>query len=213
MTLSGYGKYGLKLLALTMIIPIAHAQDLGVYGQTYPIIEPDLYAVIQTRIHQLQSTGRWQVLLDQWKAIVKAHADRPAAVSGLAPTPVLREWWWDPTVVLKRNIRNADGQIIAQKGTRFNPLEKIHWQKTFFFLDGDDPKQVRWLKKQLDETKNPLKIILVKGSISLLAKQFNRPIYFDQAGRITQRFGIRHVPARLLPGKLKLHIREEIPED
>lgn len=39
-------------------------------------------------------------------------------------------------------------------------------------------------------------------------KRFGKPVYFDQNGRLTTRFQIKHVPAMISQEGLKLIIRE-----
>jgi conjugal transfer pilus assembly protein TraW len=61
------------------------------------------------------------------------------------------------------------------------------------FLDGDDPAQVAWALKQDRQAK----LILVSGAPLELMKARQRRFYFDQGGKLTERFGISAVPARV----------------
>lgn len=48
-----------QLLAMLLfsLMPIAHAEELGVVGPTYDIAEPDLLEVIQSRLGRMEKTG------------------------------------------------------------------------------------------------------------------------------------------------------------
>ena len=48
----------------------------------------------------------------------------------------------------------------------------------------------------------------MNGSVLDAEKQMQQPIYFDQAGKLTTRFGITHVPAVVMQEGLYLKITE-----
>jgi len=52
--------------------------------------------------------------------------------------------------------------------------------------------------------------ILVKGSPFELEEKKERPVYFDQGGALSEKFGIRSIPCRITQQGEKLLI-EEIP--
>ena len=47
------------------------------------------------------------------------------------------------------------------------------------------------------------------GSVQSQLKQFHRPVYFDQQGRLTTYFKITHVPAVVTQKDLLLQVSEE----
>src|SRR3546814_21118869 len=77
------------------------------------------------------------------------------------------------------------------------------------FLDGDDQDQLTWALKQDANAK----LILVKGAPLELMTARQRRFYFDQGGKLTERFGIRSVPARVRTQGRVLEIRELKSED
>ena len=81
----------------------------------------------------------------------------------------------------ERSVPLARGQSARQRGYAPN------------FFDGDDPDQLAWALKQNANAK----LILVKGAPLELMKAGQRRFYFDQGGKLTERFGIRSVPARV----------------
>jgi hypothetical protein len=46
---------------------------------------------------------------------------------------------------------------------------------------------------------------------SLTEKHFKKPIYFDQAGKLTCRFGTMHVPAMVTQDGMTLKVMEVTP--
>ena len=82
-----------------------------------------------------------------------------------------------------------------------------------YFINGDDPAQVAWMKRQTPPTLES-KIILVQGSIPEMQKSLDSRVYFDQNGVLCQRLGIDQVPARVsaVPGDRFLKV-EFIPAE
>ena len=122
-----------------------------------------------------------------------ARVNRPDPVAGIVRASEARRWQFDPTITLAADIRGAKGELIHAAGTRVNPLDSVGLRADLLFLDGDDPDQLAWALKQDANAK----LILVKGAPLELMKARQRRFYFDQGGKLTERFGIRSVPARV----------------
>lgn len=179
-------------------IPLPHAAfsiDLGVYGQTYLIQEEDLLDFIQRKIQLMQENGEWKKLEDQFKENVKRHADRPTPVRMITRATEYRTWNYNPSITVPYDLHDAEGRVIAKMGTTINPLQYVSLHKGIIFFDGDDLEQVEKVK-ELDATlKGKVKLVLIRGSVSDNEKRFSKTIYFDQEGRLVNKFGIQHVPA------------------
>jgi conjugal transfer pilus assembly protein TraW len=184
------------------------ARNLGVHGQTYPILEQDFLEWIQTRLATLQQQGQLHILQQQWVKEVAKHADRPTPVAGLTTTSVARTWRWDPSIKVSTSIQDPNGEILIPAGTLVNPLERVSLRQDLVFYNSDDPKQVQWAQTIDTQKKGEEKLILVQGSVSSQTKRFQKPVYFDQEGRLTRRFHIQHVPAIVTQEGLHLRIRE-----
>ncbi len=104
-------------------------------------------------------------------------------------------------------------QVFARQGEVMNPLQYVPFNQTLYFINGDDPAQVAWMKRQTPPTLES-KIILVQGSIPEMQKALDSRIYFDQNGVLCQRLGIDQVPARVsaVPGDRFLKV-EFIPAE
>ncbi len=110
-------------------------------------------------------------------------------------------------------IRDNEGRVFARQGEVMNPLQYVPFNQTLYFINGDDPAQVAWMKRQTPPTLES-KIILVQGSIPEMQKALDSRIYFDQNGVLCQRLGIDQVPARVsaVPGDRFLKV-EFIPAE
>ncbi len=172
----------------------AYCKDLGVYGQTYPIQENDLLDFILKKVKTMQSNGEWSQLQTQFNNNVAHHADRPHPVEFITRATKDASWNYDPTITVPYDLANENGRVFAKAGEKINPLHIIKLHSSLVFFDSDDEKQVSWVQNYLRIRKEKVKLILVKGSISEVEKKFKTQIYFDQEGKLTNRFHIQHVP-------------------
>jgi hypothetical protein len=68
-------------------------------------------------------------------------------------------------------------------------------EQALLFIDARDTAQVKRASGILDERGGKLKVILTGGSYLDLMRRWKRPVFFDQQGTLTEKLGIRHVPA------------------
>ena len=199
-----------KLLALSMplaalLFPIqAMARDYGQRGTVFPVIERDLLEQIHSRLTQMERSGETARLNNELKRRTIARVNRPDPVSGIVRASEARRLSFDPTITLAADIRGAKGELIHAAGTRVNPLDSVQLRADLLFLDGDDPDQLAWALKQDANAK----LILVKGAPLELMKARQRRFYFDQGGKLTAKFGIRSVPARVRQDGRLLEVSE-----
>lgn len=182
------------VLTIALALPVgAQARDFGQQGAVFPVIERDLLEQIQSRLIAMEKSGETARLNDRLKRRTVARVNRPDPVAGIARAIGDRSWSFDPTITLATDIRGAKGELIHAAGTRVNPLDSVSLRADLLFLDGDDAAQVAWALKQ----ERQAKLILVNGAPLELMKARQRRFYFDQGGKLTERFGIRAVPARV----------------
>lgn len=181
------------------------SKDFGVHGATYDIAENSLLHVIEARLSSLEKSGKLQDHQKEISKYVEQRVQRPNPVPGLSRTEEPRSYKYDPTLTVEEDIKDHQGNLIAQKGTQINPLTLVSWGVPLLLIDGDDPEQLEWAAETED------KLTLVKGAPIQLEKQLNRPVYFDQGGRIVKKFGIRHVPCRISQAGDKLLVEELEP--
>jgi conjugal transfer pilus assembly protein TraW len=194
------------VLILTLSVS-AHAKDLGVYGETFPIAEENLLTVIQNKLKTMEENGSLDKAQQELVQKASTKIRHPVPVKDLTKTQTPRQWFYDPSLKIEKDITDHKGHLIAVKGAVMNPLDIVSWGAPLLFLDGDDPEQVSWA-----ETQDSLaKWVLVKGSPVDMEEQRKRPVYFDQAGMLVNKFGIQQVPCRISQKDKKLLVEELIP--
>ncbi len=180
------------LLGLAAAEP-AWSRDYGQQGAVFPVVETDLLTVIRDKLMNMQASGAITQANKALAARTAARVKRPVPVKGIATATSPRRWTFDPTIVVEQDLRHANGRLIVARGTRVNPLDTVPLRQRLVFLDGDDPAQVAWA--MTSTTALNAKLILVKGAPLALMKAQQRRFYFDQAGTLTTKLGIRAVPA------------------
>jgi conjugal transfer pilus assembly protein TraW len=186
---------------------ITSAADLGTWGETYPVMEEDFLQFIFKRLKTLEDKGSLHRAEQTWVMTVKAHSQRPRPVSQLSTTNTPQRFTVDCRVQLKEPLRDADNRVLVPAGKMINPLEYVSLKAPLLFLDADDEKQRQWAKNQLDLFPRA-KIILVKGDVAQSAKEFIHRIYFDQDGRLTQKFHLAHIPSRVIEHDQEIWVEE-----
>lgn len=201
----------IAVLGLSQLTSMAVAKDFGTWGDLYPVAEPDMLQTIHERLTELKRSGRWDEEMTAFKARTVKHSQRPEPVAGIGRTARYAERFFDPSVQLSSDLKDDKGRVFARKGDVINPLATVPFAQTLYFIDGDDPQQVAWMKAQQPETLM-VKVILVNGDIPKTSAALDSRIYFDQGGALSRRFGLTTVPARITaaPSGLRLRI-ESIP--
>ena len=180
------------------------AKDLGVWGEVWPIEEPDLLTELDGRLLELERSGELSRLQDSAKARARERLEAPAAVPGIAPALASRTWLHDPAIVVEGDVLGPGGVVIAAAGTRIEPLAHRPLTAELLFIDGTRPVEVEWALARVA----PTRIILLSGRPLDLARAHGRAFYFDQTGALTERFGLKATPTRIRQEGLKLRITE-----
>ena len=184
------------------------ARDYGQLGQSFPVIEPDLLATIEARLHRAETTGELARTDAMFAKRVEAKVRRPDPVAGISPAVTPREWVYDPTVRLERDIRDQKGNLIAAAGQQINPLDFVTIRQALVFVEGDDPDQLAWATSRYTDL--DAKIIFVSGSPIEEMTARKRRFFFDQQGTLTARFGIEHVPAVVQQTGRTMRVTEQV---
>ena len=198
----------LLLAAATAAIgPSAHAQHLSVIGPVYPIAEPSLLALIQSKLRELTANGGLERLQRESQARIQRQIEDPAPVAGITRTATARTFHFDPSIEVPYPISDADGRLIVAPGTRVNPLDVVSLSRPLFF-DARDAEQVERARRELADHRGQVKLILTGGSYLDLMRRWKQTVYYDQQGLLTTRLGIRQVPARVTQDGQRLRIDE-----
>lgn len=171
----------------------AIAKDYGQLGATTPVIEPDLLAAIEARLLAVEASGKMDAMNKALAVRTAAKVKRPPPVEGLSVATTTRSWTYDPTITVASDIFDHQGHLIIAAGRKINPLDTVGLRQSLVFLDADDAPELRWAVTKT--TPLNAKLILTKGSPFDVMKAEQRRVFFDQGGKLTAKFGIRHVPA------------------
>jgi len=202
-----------QLLAMLLfsLMPIAHAEELGVVGPTYDIAEADLLEVIQSRLGRMEKSGDLARKQGEYRDRVVGAIEKPKPVPGLKATAVKRTYFIDPTWTLDRDIRGADGALLFARGLKVNPLDHVSLREKLVFFDGRDRRQVSFARQLLRNQDRAVKPILVAGEPLNLMRDWKRRVFYDQGGTLVRRLGIHQVPAVVTQDGKRLRVDEVLP--
>ena len=193
-------------MAVTTVLSTlpAFAADLGVRGATWPVAEPDLLEQIEARLSAMQRSGEMTRIERDARTANRARLEEPVPVPGIAPAREARSRWFDPAIVVERDIRLPDGTPIAAAGTRIDPFSHMPLSRDLLFVDGRREAEVAWALTH----ERPAKIVLLAGRPLELSRAHGRAFFFDQGGRLAARFGLRFTPALVEQAGERLRITE-----
>ncbi|WP_022978944.1 type-F conjugative transfer system protein TraW [Ideonella sp. B508-1] len=188
----------------------AQAEELGQIGPVYPIGEESALDTILARLKEKERTGELKRI--QQEAIKRsvASAKNPKPVEGLTTVHERSQRLIDPTVTYSRAVTTDDGQIVVPAGAKINPLLVTSLSKRLVFFDGRDKAQAEAVRKMVAKGGTKVKPILVAGSWFDTSKAWKTQVYYDQQGKLSQRFGIRAVPSVISQQGAMLLV-EEVP--
>lgn len=198
----------LYALVIATQVGLAHAEDLGVIGKTYDIVERDLIEAMKDKLRQMEKTGELAKKQDEYKNRVMSGIEHPRPIPGIQATETANTHYYDPSIVTDRDIADATGKILYPCGTRVNPLDYIGWNKYLLFVDGRDQKQLDLTKRITAASDRPVKLVLVAGEPLNLMRRWKTQVYYDQGGILTRRFAITRVPAMVRQEGRRLRIDE-----
>ena len=173
----------------------ARAEDLGVIGKVYQITELDLIEAMKDRLRQMEKTGELAKKQTEYKNRVISGIEHPNPIPGIKTTEVASTHYYDPSMIVDRDIVTAEGRLMYPRGTKVNPLDYIGWNTYLLFVDGRDQKQLDSSKRIMDTSDKPVKLVLVAGEPLNLMRKWKKQVYYDQGGILTRRFAITRVPA------------------
>lgn len=192
------------LLSLLILISALEAKDLGIQGHVFPIEEESLLEWLKTKTQSLSKEEIEAVQQKLQKHYVSSFRE-PHSVQNLSNAKIYRVSYVDPTLCADQDIKNHEGQIIVRKGSCINPLDNIEQLDDLLFFDANNPQHLEWARAQ-----SKAKWVLTHGRPMELEELEGRAVFFDQSGFLVERFGLKHLPAKVSKDGLRLKV-EEIP--
>lgn len=186
-------RWALLLFAVISSAVVA-AEDLGVVGKTYEIVETDLLEKIHAELAAMEADGRMAAEQQRMKERAKAFVHRPPGA--LLPRATESEvYYHDPSVTTEFDVVDQNNTVIYPAGTVVNPLDYVSLTTPLVFFDGDDELQADWVRAFLGNEADNYVPMLTNGPVIELMKTWNTRLYFDQHGRYAAQLGITALPA------------------
>lgn len=190
----------MRILCISMLVVMwcgqVNSKSFGVVGEVFPIAEKSFLKLIEERLQVLKTNGEIEALNERWLHTVAAHANRPAPLN-LSRTTHSITHHFIPETRVSQDITDERARVLYAKGMTVNALTQMpSYQPCWLFFNADDEAQLKWARHQQTICPNP-KLILTGGAIATAEKNLQAVIYFDQAGKITSKLHIAHVPAKV----------------
>ncbi|WP_396334160.1 TrbC family F-type conjugative pilus assembly protein [Burkholderia anthina] len=165
-----------------------------VVGNTYAIAEPNILDVIRDRMARVD--WKKQTLHARQSALQAPFngVEMPVATAS-------ESHLFDPSITLSRDVTNpANGQLLAARGTRVNPLDLQPFPYTVVAIDPYDGRQMRWATNIVKS--NPRTLVYVTRNAM---HADGRPTWsvlgtrtFTLNEQAVSRFDIHAVPTRVV---------------
>jgi conjugal transfer pilus assembly protein TraW len=102
-------------LGLTLLTGSVTAADLGTWGDLWPVAEPDMLTVIESRLQTLAQSGEMDKKMAEFKARVVRNSQRPPAVEGITRAVRYERRWFDRACGWTRRLPTT-GQRVCSGG-------------------------------------------------------------------------------------------------
>jgi len=188
----------------------ARAEDLGVIGPVYPIGEESALDTILNKLKAKERSGELKAIQDAAVKRTVNSVKNPRPVAGLVTAQERKTRLIDPTVTYSHAVTADEGAIVVPAGAKINPLLVTSLSKRLVFFDGRDKAQAEAVRRMVAQHSTKVKPILVAGSWYETSKAWKTQVYYDQHGKLSQRFGIAAVPS-VISQQGAMLLLEEIP--
>ncbi len=180
-------------------------KNIGVVGETYPVVEPDVVAELKEEAVKKNRFGD-NAFLERMKTY------QPEDIHHLPRATMDRTFLVDMTYTLDRDLLDGDGKVIYPKGFTFNPLDYVSFSGGMLLIDGSDPTQLKWFKKTPYVNNHQVRLLLSGGYAYELINQLKRSVFY-LTDEIAERLQLAAVPSLVFQKDDKLEVREiMVPE-
>ena len=175
-------------------------RDLGVVGETYPVVEPDVVTELK---EEAATKNRFRD--DEFLERMKTY--QPEDLHHLPRATMDRTFMVDMTYTLDRDLLDGDGKVIYPKGFTFNPLDYVSFSGGMLVIDGNDPAQIKWLEETPYADNHQVRLLLSDGYAYELINQLKRSVFY-LTDEIAERLQLAAVPSLVIQRNDKLEVRE-----
>ncbi len=181
-------------------------KNLGVVGEMYPIVEPDVVAELKE-----QAAKTKELSDDEFREQIKSY--QPENLHHLPRATRDRIFLVDMTYTIDRDLLDGDGKVIYPRGFTFNPLDYVSFSGGMLVIDGRDPTQVKWFTKTPYANNHRVRLLLSGGYAYKLIEELKRSVFY-LTDEIADRLQLAAVPSLVIQKGDKLQVREIlVPEE
>ncbi|MRR34457.1 hypothetical protein EG829_07110 [bacterium] len=191
------------MVILLTAVTDSRAKDLGTFGATYSISEPDSLTELREKAGKVD----WKRHLDPEKLTRKVRNFRPSDLKQLPAAVRDRVFLTDLSYTLDVDIPDGKGGILYPKGYTFNPLNYVRFRRTIVVIDGNNRRQVEWFRKSNWFKDVNAMLLLTDGGYFALGERLRRPVFYANS-LIVGRLGLKAVPSVVRQQGRFMEVRE-----
>jgi hypothetical protein len=167
-------------------------------GPSYPIIETSQSEKLMEQIKQ-QAAQKPQAQQPLVRSVQLKNYPQPATEDRLRSV--------DISFVLPFDLKDKDGNVLFEKGQRYNPLKDMSMPMTsMIVVDGEDQKQLEWAVEKQQEVKRAMVLICRGDSLSVLMQTGMRVYHLNDS--LMEKFKIERVPCIVMQKQDVLQVVE-----
>jgi len=194
------------IVVLAVTPALGMIKNLGVVGETYPIVEPDVVVELKEQAAKTKKLSD-----DEFREQMKSY--QPEDLHHLPRATRDRTFLVDMTYTLDRDLLDGDGKVIYPRGFTFNPLDYVSFSGGMLVIDGSDPMQVKWFTETPYANNHQVRLLLSGGYAYKLIKELKRSVFY-LTKEIADRLQLAAVPSLVIQKDDKLEVREiMVPEE
>lgn len=180
--------------------------DMGRLGPVRPIAESDLISVLEQRLSMRD-------FAPAKASAMKRYFER----ADFLPLPAAREprrRSVDPTVIVTRDITDADGRVLVEAGRRINPLDLFPFSSRLIVFDATDRAQLEVARRAMREVESKTILLTTRldrdagwAGLKRLEDEMRAPVYL-LTSEVRERFHIERTVSVVVAKGRAFEIRE-----
>lgn len=183
----------IRSILLCCVLGVTQAQS---FNDIFPVSEISFLTLIEEQLRHPSTALQIEIFETYALQFASQYTDKTKTLK-LPRALQAHNAVYTPTITLPRNIYAASGRLLWHQGAVLNVLEQIPtYQPDWIFIDGHDDAQLQWAKNQLKQGDH-VRVILTNDAMYDATSKLQHEVFFDQGGYISQKLGIKHLPARV----------------
>lgn len=163
----------LLALCLSLCIFPALSTEIAALGPVYPVIEPDLLALIKQ--YAAEESANSASRLNQQKERLREWAKEPIGQT-LSEATEVKRYQFESSLEAKSFLGED-------------------YRREWLFIDASRPRHLDLAQAFYQDKKGVRRVVLVSGSVDKAQKKLQQRVWFDQAGTLIKRLRIEALPA------------------